>query len=94
MHLDIILLVLSTMFWAYDIISCHMSHISFFNQQFVTQSVRTDCDSYFVTTLNRTKEKKRKEKKKMSMINYNYYSSKITYLYKAFSKEESIWFKL
>jgi len=36
----------------------------FFNQQFITQSVRTVYNSYFVTTLHRTKTTENKKKKK------------------------------
>jgi len=50
--------------------------------------VRVDHSSYFVTTLNKTKRKRREEKKKMFMINYNYYSSEIAYLFGLNSKKE------
>ena len=36
----------------------------FLNQQFITRSARADRGSYFVTTLNRTKQKEMKKKKK------------------------------
>ena len=36
----------------------------FLNQQFITQSAKADCSSYFITTLNRTKQKEMKKKKK------------------------------
>ena len=38
--------------------------IIFLNQQFTTQSTQADHGSYFVTTLDRTKEKKKKKKKR------------------------------
>ena len=38
--------------------------IIFLNQQFITQITQVDYGSYFVTTLDRTKEKKKKKKKK------------------------------
>jgi len=50
--------------------------------------MRADHSSYFITTLNGTKKKRREEKKIISIINYNYYSSKITYSFRLNSKKE------
>jgi len=44
----------------------------FFNQQFITWSIRADYSSYFVTILNKTKYKrKRKEKKERKRLMKN-----------------------
>ena len=56
--LDIIILVSSTIFQNYDIIS----HASLFkkNQQFIIQDVIAVYNSYVITTYIKTKQKKRK----------------------------------
>ena len=38
--------------------------IIFLNQQFITQSIQADYGSYFLTTLDRTKEKNKNKNKK------------------------------
>ena len=73
------------------------------NQQFITQSVQTDCGSYFVTILHMSKQhvkekkekknrRKRKKDKKTNVITIT--QAKATLLYAAFSKREYILVKL
>lgn len=47
----------------HDTVSYHIM-LFILNESFIIQNVRTDYDSYFITMLNRTREKRREREKK------------------------------